>query len=71
MSTEAKKDETPALDHDELPRKEAQTGCCGGAAPRGVDACCALDAQAKSAGSAGCGCAARSASRANPKKGCC
>ncbi len=33
-------------------------GCCGGAAPTGVDACCAADAQAKEAGAEGCGCAA-------------
>lgn len=32
------------------------TGCCGGAAPAGADACCALDAEAKSSGGSGCGC---------------
>jgi thioredoxin reductase len=31
-------------------------GCCGGPAPAGMDACCQLDAEAKSAGKAGCGC---------------
>lgn len=31
-------------------------GCCGGAAPVGADACCKLDADAKAAGAAGCGC---------------
>jgi hypothetical protein len=36
---------------------EAPTGCCGGAAPAGADACCALDAEVKSAGGSGCGCA--------------
>lgn len=31
-------------------------GCCGGPAPAAVDACCAADAVAKSAGKSGCGC---------------
>jgi hypothetical protein len=31
-------------------------GCCGGPAPAGVDACCQRDADAKAAGSKGCGC---------------
>jgi FAD dependent oxidoreductase len=31
-------------------------GCCGGPAPAGVDACCVRDADAKTAGEAGCGC---------------
>jgi hypothetical protein len=30
--------------------------CCGGPAPAGQDACCALDADAKAAGESGCGC---------------
>ena len=34
----------------------AAAGCCGGPAPAEVDACCVLDAEAKSAGKAGCGC---------------
>lgn len=34
----------------------AGTGCCGGPAPAGQDACCALDADAKAAGQSGCGC---------------
>ena len=33
-------------------------GCCGGPAPAGIDACCALDATSKAAGKAGCGCGA-------------
>ena len=32
-------------------------GCCGGPAPRGLDACCALDASEKALGKTGCGCA--------------
>lgn len=31
-------------------------GCCGDPAPAGVEACCADDAAAKSAGKSGCGC---------------
>ncbi|MGN8548360.1 NAD(P)-binding domain-containing protein [Bradyrhizobium sp. 13971] len=34
----------------------AASGCCGGPAPAGADACCADDASAKAAGRAGCGC---------------
>lgn len=33
------------------------SGCCGGPAPSGADACCVQDADAKAAGAAGCGCA--------------
>jgi glycine/D-amino acid oxidase-like deaminating enzyme len=35
----------------------ASIGCCGGPAPKGLDACCAEDATAKAAGRSGCGCA--------------
>jgi hypothetical protein len=34
----------------------ADSGCCGGPAPAGVDACCAQDAGAKAVGKTGCGC---------------
>lgn len=47
-----------------------QTGCCGGPAPAGTSACCALDAEVKESGGAGCGCT--TAKPATPtKKGCC
>lgn len=47
----------------------ATSGCCGGAAPAGADACCALDADVKSAGGSGCGCGTPAAA---PKaSGCC
>ncbi|QNM96896.1 NAD(P)-binding protein [Chitinimonas koreensis] len=36
--------------------EEPAAACCGGEAPAGVDACCALDAQARQAGRSGCGC---------------
>jgi hypothetical protein len=39
---------------------QADTGCCGGAAPVGTDACCVADAKAKEAGAAGCGCGQQS-----------
>ncbi len=32
------------------------TGCCGGPAPAGIDACCVADAVAKEEGKKGCGC---------------
>jgi hypothetical protein len=34
----------------------SSAGCCGGPAPAAVDACCAADASAKTAGKTGCGC---------------
>jgi hypothetical protein len=34
----------------------AASGCCGGPAPAGVDACCVEDANAKVSGKSGCGC---------------
>jgi thioredoxin reductase len=37
----------------------AVSGCCGGPAPAGADACCVRDAEAKAAGKAGCGCGTR------------
>ena len=38
--------------------------CCGGPAPSGTSACCALDAEVKSAGGTGCGCGSAAATRA-------
>ncbi|RUW19745.1 NAD(P)/FAD-dependent oxidoreductase [Mesorhizobium sp. M4B.F.Ca.ET.169.01.1.1] len=35
---------------------EASKGCCGGPAPKEVDACCVADAEAKAEGKSGCGC---------------
>lgn len=34
----------------------ANAGCCGGAAPAGVEACCLEDAESKPSGAPGCGC---------------
>jgi RNA polymerase sigma-70 factor, ECF subfamily len=47
---------------------ESATGCCGGPAPAGTDACCIQDAAAKAAGESGCGCGPKVATR---KSGCC
>jgi hypothetical protein len=41
--------------------EKASAGCCGGPAPKQVDACCVADADAKAEGRAGCGCGGRSA----------
>jgi hypothetical protein len=41
----------------QIARNEAASpGCCGGPAPREVDACCVTDARAKAEGRSGCGC---------------
>jgi SAM-dependent methyltransferase len=45
----------------------AAKGCCGGEAPATADACCALDAEVKAKGGAGCGCSSPTAGT----KGCC
>jgi len=52
------------------------SGCCGGDAPVGTDACCALDAEVKAEGGSGCGCDAATdlptaAPVAAAAKGCC
>jgi RNA polymerase sigma-70 factor (ECF subfamily) len=49
--------------------QDGSTGCCGGPAPQDSSACCALDAEVKAAGAAGCGCGAKTA--APTRKGCC
>ena len=43
--------------------------CCGGPAPTESDACCVQDAEAKSAGGVGCGCAP--ATKPGRPSGCC
>lgn len=50
------------------------TGCCGGPAPAGADACCVQDADAKAAGQAGCGCGSTETNTSTPVSaagGCC
>ena len=44
--------------------------CCGGPAPSTTNACCALDAEVKSAGGAGCGCGSPATPMAK-KSACC
>jgi thioredoxin reductase len=44
----------------------AVTGCCGGPAPAGADACCVQDAAAKADGQDGCGCGTTEAASAIP-----
>ncbi|HEU5102481.1 MAG TPA: NAD(P)-binding domain-containing protein [Roseiflexaceae bacterium] len=44
----------------------AATGCCGGPAPAGTDACCVKDADAKAAGQDGCGCGATAVTSPEP-----
>lgn len=51
----------PSLSGNSVPSEDRQppsdgVGCCGGPAPKGVDACCVKDADAKANGQAGCGC---------------
>ncbi len=48
-------------------------GCCGGEAPNGSGACCALDAEVKSGGGIGCGCGAAFAEPGATSRsgGCC
>lgn len=69
MSTQNQKSESqsqaPVISQENV----VETGCCGGAAGEGSDACCALDAKVKARGGSGCGCAPRDASGA--QKGCC
>jgi thioredoxin reductase len=51
-----------------LASTDTESGCCGGPAPAGIDACCVADAEAKTAGRGGCGCGP---SRAGPAVACC
>ena len=46
-------------------------GCCGGAAPAGVNACCVQDAEEKEKGNAGCGCNTPAAAPAKPAPTAC
>ena len=45
--------------------------CCGGPAPSGTSACCALDAEVKSTGGTGCGCELAAATPVAKKSVCC
>jgi hypothetical protein len=45
---------------------ETGASCCGGPAPAHIDACCALDAEAKAAGQDECGCGSTGAKTTDP-----
>ncbi|OHD79167.1 MAG: hypothetical protein A3J97_15685 [Spirochaetes bacterium RIFOXYC1_FULL_54_7] len=47
------------------------SGCCGGPATTGVEACCALDAKEKARGKAGCGCNSPAPGPEKTKVTCC
>lgn len=54
------------------PTGDARRPCCGGPAATDADACCARDAEVKSAGGAGCGCGSAAPTPPVAKKtGCC
>jgi hypothetical protein len=53
---------------DTLRASRPEPACCGGPAPEPASACCARDAEAKSAGAPGCGCAPEPAAA---RKSCC
>lgn len=50
---------------------ETAQGCCGGPAPKGTDACCVADAEAKAAGDGGCGCGTAPSSDNSSAQGAC
>lgn len=58
---------------DEVSAADRQGGCCGGPAPEQVEACCAMDAEAKAEGRDGCGCgnAIERREEATESAGCC
>jgi hypothetical protein len=62
--------ETGVCNSDPLPQAGA-SGCCGGPAPAGVDACCVKDADAKAAGESGCGCGSTVVIEPASKSSCC
>jgi hypothetical protein len=64
--------EAQPIDPEPAPHNERdQGGCCGGPAPKGAHACCALDADVKSSGGRGCGCGPRCRATASAKVDCC
>ena len=58
-------------DANSRPVRGAESGCCGGPAPAGTNACCAKDAAAKSTGGTGCGCGSSPRRDAPMKRTCC
>ncbi len=71
-STESKNHETQPNERGASPSERQEvSGCCGGPAPTGADACCALDAEVKSTGGAGCGCAPKATPTVRATRRCC
>ncbi len=68
MTTQSAMNSTISEPTEQAGAQREGTGCCGGAAPKGSNACCALDAQVKSAGGSGCGCASDKPAK---KTSCC
>lgn len=64
-------DLTPVAAAARVAVADTAVGCCGGAAPAGVEACCMQDADAKAAGQAGCGCGDKAAVVAAAPSGAC
>ncbi len=66
---------TPEVQTPVITTTETPTGCCGGAAPKDSNACCALDADVKALGGSGCGCGPKTATSSKQatsrKQGCC
>lgn len=64
---------TDALVDPGLAKQPSTAACCGGSAPTGAAACCALDSDLKAAGGAGCGCGSAVVGPAAPapSRGCC
>ena len=70
-SSEIKNGETHPIDLEAPTSKlRDQDRCCGGPAPKGTEACCALDAELKSAGASGCGCASKPTAGTTAKRCC-
>lgn len=60
---------TGERDSAAIKKQKTPSTCCGGPAPAGTNACCAQDAEVKSAGGEGCGCG--SVAPAGKNTGCC
>jgi hypothetical protein len=61
----------PAELYTNSPERRAQSSCCGGPAPRTSGACCAVDAEIKATGGAGCGCAPAAKAATTGRRRCC
>jgi hypothetical protein len=71
MDTTQLKTANRAAANTSLAQGGAPHTCCGGPAPSGTSACCALDAEVKSTGGTGCGCGSVAATPVVKKSVCC